>query len=174
MKILFKLLALAIIDCSVLWLWICQIDPDPSGSIVVMILVPFVCGVNLAIAGILSLMKKREASRLFLINAGIASMLMYVLFSKGIERNLSRRMEEWTFQKADTIFSLMRWKESSGFSMSYSLNPGSSWGFIRGGCYEQDGGWILQSDSLTMQIDKENRLIGFRVPTDTIIMHKIR
>ncbi|RZK22083.1 MAG: hypothetical protein EOO43_10055 [Flavobacterium sp.] len=81
-------------------------------------------------------------------------------------------MEQWTFQKADTTFSLIRWKASNEFSMSYSLTPGSSFGFLDGHCENEQGKWILKADSITMKIDKDN-LIGFRNLIDTIRMTKV-
>lgn len=172
MRTLYKILGLAIIDFGLIWLWVYQMDPDPSVSIGIILLVPFVFVVNLVIAGILFLVKKREYSKVFLVNSIIASIIMFYLFGKGIDRYQNKRLESWTFQKADTTFSLIRWKETNEFSMSYSLNPGSSWGFLDGRCEYENGKWVLKTDSATMKIEKNN-LIGLRNPTDTIKMTKV-
>ncbi|MFD2968904.1 hypothetical protein [Sphingobacterium bambusae] len=172
MKTLYKLLGLAIIDFGLIWLWVYQMDPDPSGSIAIILLVPFVFILNLIIAGIFFLAKKKEYSRVFLINSVIASFVMFYLFGDGIDRYQERRLEGWTFQKADTTFSLIRWKETNEFSMTYSLDPGSSWGFLDGICENEQGKWILKTDSIKMKIDHDN-LIGFRNLTDTIKMSKV-
>ncbi|MEM1002722.1 MAG: hypothetical protein AAGH46_08740 [Bacteroidota bacterium] len=169
-----QLLLLAVVDYILIWSWICQADPEPSAALVVIILALFVFVINLAIAGLLYLAREKGFSKLFLINSVVSSIMMFVLFPKGIERHLDRRLETWIFQKADTTFWLNRWKESNSFSMTYSITPGSSWGFLNGSCYEQKNGWVLKSDSITMRIDEENRLIGFRAPTDTISMRKSR
>lgn len=97
---------------------------------------------------------------------------MFYLFGEGIDRHQNKRLESWEFQKADSTFSLIRWKETDDFSMSYSTKPGSSWGFLNGTCKKQDGKWVLKADSLIMTIDENNNLIGFRNPTDTIKMKK--
>lgn len=172
MRTLYKILGLAIIDFGLIWFWVYKMDPDPSVSIVIVLLVPFVFVVNLVIAGILIFAKKREYSRVFLINSIVASILMFYLFGKGIDRNNYNALEEWTFQKADTTFSLIRWKASDEFSMDYSLNPGSSVGFWNGHYENEQGKWILKMDSITMKIDNDN-LIGFRNLDDTIKMVKI-
>ena len=99
---------------------------------------------------------------------------MIYLFGEGIDRHLNRHLEDWTFEKADTTFSLIRWKQTNQFSMTYSLNPGSSWGFMDGTCQNQNGNWILKADSLTLTIDEKDNLIGFRSPCDTIKMKKIK
>lgn len=56
--------------------------------------------------------------------------------------------------------------------MSYSLSPGSSWGFLDGKCIEKNGELYLTSDSLNMKIIKNKKLIGFRKITDTIRINK--
>ena len=56
--------------------------------------------------------------------------------------------------------------------MSYSLNPGSSWGFLDGKYYKENSDWILIADSLKMKIANDS-LIGFRKISDTIEMQKI-
>ncbi|MCO6164477.1 hypothetical protein [Flavobacterium sp. NRK F7] len=172
MRTLYKILGLAFIDFGLIWLWVYQMDPDPSFSIGIILLVPFVFVLNLIIAGVLFYAKKKEYARVFLINSATASIIMFYLFGKGIDRHQNRRLEQWTFQKADTTFSLIRWKETNEFSMTYSLNPGSSWGFLDGHCVNENGIWILKADSLTMKIDNED-LIGFRNATDTIKMKKV-
>ncbi len=172
MRTLYKILGLAIIDFGLIWLWVYQMDPDPSVSIGIILLVPFVFVLNLIIAGVLFFMKKKEYSRVFLVNSVTASIIMFYLFGKGIDRNQNKTLEQWTFQRVDTTFSLIRWKASNEFSMTYSLNPGSSSGFLDGHCENKNGKWILRTDSTTMQIDKDN-LIGFRNSTDTIKMTKV-
>jgi len=171
MSTLYKILGFAIIDFGLIWLCVYQIDPEPSISIGVIVLVLFVFVLNLIIAGVLFYAKKNEYSRVFLVNSVIASIIMFFLFGKGIDRHQNKRIEQWTFQKADTTFSLIRWKETNEFSMTYSLTPGSSWGFLDGYCENKNGIWILRADSVTMQINK-NELIGFRNSTDTIKMMK--
>lgn len=172
MRILFKLLGLIAIDFILIWIWVYQMNPDPSVSIGILLLVPFVFVVNLIIAGILFWQKKKEYSKLFLINAIIASMIMVYLFGKGIDRYQNNRLESWEFNIADTTFSLVRWKNVSEFSMSYSTDPGSSTGFLFGKCQLISNDWILKTESVQMKIHNDS-LIGFRMKLDTIRMRKI-
>ena len=97
---------------------------------------------------------------------------MFHFYKMGIDRYQNRVLENWNFKKADTTFSLIRWKESDEFSMSYSLNPGSSWSFLDGKYYKENGDWILVADSLKMKIVNDS-LIGFRKLSDTIQIHRI-
>ena len=99
---------------------------------------------------------------------------MFYLFQEGIDRHQNNRLESWEFQQADSTFSLTRWKKTDKFSMSYSLNSGSSWGFLDGTCKNENGKLILQADSLKMIIDEKDNLIGFRHSSDTIEMKKIK
>ncbi|WP_243345949.1 hypothetical protein [Parabacteroides sp. FAFU027] len=172
MKTLYKILGLTIIDFGLIWLWVYRMDPDPSVSIEIILLVPFVFVLNLIIAGVLLFAKKKEYSSVFLVNSVLSSIIMFYLFGRGIDRHQNKQLEEWTFQKADTTFSLIRLKETNEFSLTYSLNPGSSCGFLDGHYENENGNWILKADSMTMKISKDN-LIGFRNPTDTIRMKKI-
>jgi len=172
MKLLYKVLVLAIIGFGLIWLWIYQIDPDPSLSIVIYLLVPFVFVLNLIIAGVFFYLKKKENARVFLVNSVTASIIMFYLFGKGIDRHQNKRIEQWSFHKADTTFSLIRWKEIDQFSLTYSLNQGSSWSLLDGNCVAENDVWILKANSLKMKIENEN-LIGFRSENDTIKMKKI-
>ncbi|MDN3691334.1 hypothetical protein QWZ06_03185 [Chryseobacterium tructae] len=171
MKTLYKILGLAVIDFALIWIWVYQMDPDPSVSIGIIFLVPFVFILNLIVAGILFFAKKKEYSKVFLVNSVVSSIIMFYLFGRGIDRYQNKRLEEWVFKKADTTFSLIRWKETNKFNMTYSLNPGSSWGLLDGICVNENGKWILKTDSITMKIDKDN-LIGLRNLLDTIKMKK--
>ena len=174
MKTLLKILGLAVIDFGLIWLCVYRMDPEPSVSIAIIYLVPFVFVINLIIAGILFLMKKKEYLRLFIENSIIVYIIMFYLFGEGIDRHQNSQLESWEFQKADSTFSVIRWKKTDEFSMSYSLNPGSSWGFLDGTCKKENGNWILQTDTLTMKIDKNDNLIGFKHPTDTIRMNRVK
>lgn len=174
MKTLYKILGLAVLDFGLIWLWVYQMDPDPSVSIGIILFVPFVFILNLIIAGVLSLPKKKEYSRVFLINSVIASIMMFYLFGEGIDRQQNKQSESWGFQKEDSTFRLIRWKETNEFSMSYSLNAGSSTGFLDGVCHNENGKWVLKADSVTMIIDANDKLIGFRNPNDTLEMEKLK
>ncbi len=174
MKTLYKLLGLAVIDFGLIWVWVYRMDPDPSVSIGIILLVPFVFVINLIISGILFFAKKKENSRIFLVNSVVASIMMFYLFGKGIDRYQNNRLESWEFQKADSTFRLTRWKKTNEFSMSYSLSPGSSCGFLDGNIENENGDWILKTDSLIMKIDGNDNLIGFRNSIDSIEMKKIK
>lgn len=173
MKFIFKLLVLIVVDIISIWIWVYQMNPDPSVSIGIILLVPVVFMVNLVVAVILFWQKKKEYYKLFLINAIIASIIMYYLFAKGIDRYQNNRLESWDFNIADTTFILIRWKNIDEFSMSYSTSPGSSWGFLDGKCQLIFNDWILNTDSIQMKIH-DDYLIGFRPKLDTIKMRKIK
>jgi hypothetical protein len=166
-----KIFGLAVIDFGLIWLWVFLMDPYPAVSPRIIILVPLVFVLNLIVAGVLLFAKNKEYSKVFLVNSVVSSVILYWLFVEGIDRHQSKRLEEWTFQKADTTFSLTRWKETNEFSMTYSLNSGSSLEFLKGSCVNENGKWNLKTDSITMKVDKDN-LIGFRNLSDTIKMKK--
>lgn len=172
MKSVIRIIGITIIDFGLIWLLVNHIDPDSSVSIALIYLIPFVFILNLLIAGIFSLFKQKEYSRLFLIYSVIASILMYNLFNQGIDKHQNRILESWEFHKADTTFLLKRWKNSDEFSMSYSLSLGSSWRFLYGNYSLKNNEWILKADTIEMKING-NKLIGFRTLEDTIEMRQI-
>lgn len=171
MKTLFRLLGLILIDFALIWYWVYRIPPDPSISIAILFLVSLMFLSNVLISGIFFWFKWREYARLFLWNSILSSVMMYIMFHEGIKRYQSERLESWKFNIADTTFSLIRWKKENEFSMSYSLEPGSSWGFLDGGCEMRGNDWVLKADSTQMMIH-DDYLIGFRTKSDTIKMMK--
>lgn len=168
---LLKLVVLISIDFILIWLWVNQMNPDPSVSIALILLVPLIFVVNLIISGVFYFLKKREYSRLFIINSVMASFIMSYLFQKGIDQYQENRFDSWEFTKADTTFLIIRWKETSDFDMSYSTSPGSSIGFLSGKCETINDTYILTTDS-TKYIIKDRYLLGFRGVNDTIEIKK--
>jgi hypothetical protein len=166
-----RIVGLAIIDFVVIWWWVKLMDPDPSVSIALIILVPFVVFVNLVIALILYF-KKSNFSSLFLTNTIIAGILMYYLFGKGVDRNLNRRVEGWTFNIQDTTFRIDHWKLEDTYDISESPNPGSSTSFLRGKFEEKGNEYYLTTDSTVYRI-KDDYLFGFRSPLDSIKLTKM-
>jgi len=167
-----KILGLTVIDFGLIWFTVYKINPDPSVTIGIFILVPIVFIVNIIIAGILFIFKRKEYGKLFLINSIIASILMYYQFTKGIDRHLNNELESWEFVNSGKTYSLNRWKNTNEFDITYSTGPNSSSGFLYGKCKQINHDWILTADSFSMQI-QENKLIGFLNESDTIQMRKI-
>lgn len=172
MKILYQIIAFILIDFGLIWLLVYLINPDPSVSIGIFLLVPFVIIINLTISGIFLSLKKKQLTKLFLVNTLIASIITLFIFEKGIDRHQNKRLESWNFQQSDSIFRLTRWKKTNKFSISYSLKPGSSWSLLDGECQQKNNAWILTKDSIKMKII-DNKLIGFQNKNDTIEMTKI-
>ncbi|MHB9142211.1 MAG: hypothetical protein ACYC25_10075 [Paludibacter sp.] len=167
-----KILGLTIIDFGLIWFTVYKINPDPSVTIGIIILVPLVFIINIVIAGILFTFKRKEYGKLFLINSIIASILMYYLFIKGIDRHLNNELESWEFVKSDKTYSINRWKNTNDFDITYSTGPNYSAGFLYGKYKQINHDWVLTADSFRLQIH-ENKLIGFRNESDTIQMRKI-
>jgi hypothetical protein len=148
-------------------------DPDPSISIGLIILIPLVLAFNLLLAGFFYLLKNEELKRLFLVNSILASIIMYYMFINGISRHLQKELECWKFKKADTTFSLIRWKKTNNFDFEYSTQAGSSTVFLSGVYSSENAAYILTTDS-TKYLIKGDCLIGFRESKDTIKVKKIR
>jgi hypothetical protein len=170
-SILYKLLGFIAIDFLIMWFLVYRNPLDPSVAIGIVILVPFVFLLNILVCIIFFRLKQREYASLFLVNSILASAIMYFMFDKGIDKYQNDRLESWEFSIADTTYSLTRWKKENEFSLSYSLNAGSSTSFLGGTCELVGNDWVLKADSMEMRIH-QSYLIGFRTSSDTIKMVK--
>jgi hypothetical protein len=171
MKFWTRIILLAIIDFVVIWLWVKQMNPDPSVSIGMILLVPFVVVLNLVIALILYFIKK-EYALLFVVNSIISGILMFYLFGKGIDRYQNERAESWKFKIQDTTFFITHWKLENTFSISESTTPGSSTGFLDGKFIKNGHDFYLTTDSTKFEI-KNEYFYGFRSSLDSIKLKKI-
>ncbi|WP_290237448.1 hypothetical protein [Pedobacter aquatilis] len=172
MKFWIRIILIAIIDFVVIWLWVKQMNPDPSVSIGILLLVPLVVLVNLIIALILYF-TKRQLTSLFVINSIISGILMYYLFGQGIDRYQNNRLESWEFKLQDTTFQITHWKLNNTFSLSESTNPGSSTSFLDGNFIKKGNAFYLTTDT-TEYIIKDDYIYKFRNPTDSIKLTKIK
>jgi len=171
MKIIFRGLIIVIIDFILIWFLVKQMNPDPSVTIAILILVPLVFVANLIIAGIFYFINK-DFIKLFIINSVISSIIMYFLFINGINKRQQQILESWKFSKVDTTFLLIGWKQTNKFSITYSIDQGSSWSVLDGTYIFKDGEFILITASTSYKV-KGGYLIGFRKSTDTIKLEKI-
>lgn len=171
MKFWIRIILLILIDFAIIWLWVKQMNPDPSISIGILILVPFVVILNLIIALILYF-SKREFVSLFVLNSIIAGILMFYLFGEGIDRYQNERLESWKFKLQNTNYEITHWKLENTFSMSEINNPGSSTSFLDGKFIKDGNKYYLKTDS-TEFIIKNNYLYKFRNENDSIKLTKI-
>ncbi|MFV1883762.1 MAG: hypothetical protein ACMZ7B_04695 [Balneola sp.] len=169
-KLLPKIFVLAIIDFIIIWFWVKNIDPSPDVSIYIIILLPYVIGINLLIAAVLYFLKK-DLVKLFLINSIISAIFMYYLFGEGVDRYLNQNYEKWEFQKGDTTFSIGHWKESNSFIFLESTDPNVSIGFLYGDYIFSSDQILLRTDSTQYKI-KNGFLFGFR--KDSIKLSKVK
>jgi len=159
MKFLTKILLLVIIDFCIIWFWVRAMNPDPSVSIGIILLIPFVIVINLTIAGILFFLKK-QYSKFFLINAVISAFIINFLFSAEISRYQRARLESWEFKYNNRIYEIVHWKSEGTFSMSEQLDPGASLEFLEGKFVESNKEYYLTTDS-TKYVIRKNVLYGF-------------
>lgn len=160
MKLFTKLLILTIIDFLIIWLWVKQMDSDPSVSIGIFLVIPFVVVINLLLALVLYFVK-RPLAKLFLFNAIISPIVMYFLFDLGIKRRQQIRYESWAFKIRDTTYRINLMKLDSTFSMSESSDAGSSTEFLQGVFLKKGNEYHLITDS-TNYVINNGLLSGFK------------
>lgn len=171
MKLLIKLVLLTIIDFIIIWFWLKENEPDPSSSLGILLLIPFVIFINLIIALVLYFIK-RQYTKAFVINSFISAVLMYFLFINAINRHQQKIVESWKFNIKDTVFTINHWKVDNTFSISESTDPGSSTGFLDGKFITRGNEHYLTTDSTKYYI-KKGYFYGFRNINDSIKLTKI-
>jgi len=159
MKFLAQILLLTVIDFCIIAIWVRTMDLDPSVSIFILVLIPFVIVVNLLIAGVLYYMRK-QYSKLFLINTVISAVIMNYLFGEGIRKHQADRLESWEFTHSDKKYQITHLKSEAEFSMSEQLDPGSSIVFLEGRFMEANNEVYLTTDS-TRYVIRNEVLYGF-------------
>lgn len=170
MRYWLNLIVLTIIDFIIIWVWVKQMNPDPSFSIGILIIVPFVVVLNLIIALILYF-KKRQFASLFVINSVISGILMFYLFNKGIDRYQNERFESWKFKLKDKTYEITHRKLENTFGISESTNPGSSTEFLDGQLTKKGNIYYLKTDT-TEYLIKNEYFYKFRNPADSIKLTK--
>jgi len=160
MKNLLKIIFLLIIDFILIWLWFYFEDPDPSISIALIIIIPIIITINLLIAGILWVLKKKSISRYFILNSFIAPIITYFLWSFAINRHQDRIYETYSFYKNNKKYQINIYKPDNTFSINEFLNPGSSWSYQDGIVERENEKIILRTDSTEFVIINDT-IIGF-------------
>lgn len=162
---------LTLIDFVLMKIWVSDMHPDPSVSIGLVLLIPFVIGINLVIALILRFFK-REFVMFFIINAIISTFLIDYVFNEGIRAYQRNRLESWKFDIAEKQYRIMHWKSEGTFSMSESENSGSSIEFLEGKFIATGNAYDLVTDS-TKYVIRDEFLYGFKGANTRIKLKKM-
>lgn len=144
---------------------------DPSISIFILVLIPFVIVVNLLVAGVVYYVRK-QYSKFFLINTVISAVIMNYLFGEGISRRQANRLESWEFSHNNIRYQITHWKSEGEFSMSERLDPGSSIVFLKGRFVEANNEVYLTTDS-TRYVIRNGILYGFGNESKGFLLKKI-
>jgi len=171
MKTLPLFVLMLVVDFIILWLWVYRMDPDPSSGIALVFIIPSVLIFNLLVGGVFYWAKKERLWLLFLINSILSSALLFLLFQDGVQRNVDRSVESWTFQSGDSTFILYRRKIDHTFQVDVKTAVNPSQELMNGVVVESGEGWVLKTDSLEMRIARQ-QLINFRNVEDTIQLRR--
>ncbi len=171
MILVIRVLILSIIDYLIIWFYVKQVDPDPSVSIAIVLLVPAVIIINLAIA-LLFYFIKRQFVKIFLFNSIISAILMNIIFTQGIREHQKTRFERWGFKTANRSFEITHEKLDHTFNISERTTSGSSVEFLQGNFTVKGKDYYLTTDSTRYMI-KNNFLYGFRNKDSIIHLLKI-
>ncbi len=154
-------IGILILEIILLGLWIYRMEPDPSISIGIVLILPFLFGLNVIIRLILYFFKK-PLSKLFLINLIICPLIFYVLWSLWFMNWNERNYEDFSFGIDNRKLEVSLSKTSDYFSISDLTNqPNGSTTGLYFGKYEKNGDSIKLTDGETKMYIIEDKLIGF-------------
>ncbi|NCQ12258.1 MAG: hypothetical protein GW809_09005 [Bacteroidetes bacterium] len=154
-------IGLLILEIILLGFWTYQMEPDPSVSIGIVIIVPFLFVLNI-ITGILFYFFKSKLSNLFFINSIVCPLIFFGIWNLWFMNYHDRISERFDFVIGEKNYEVSLSKKSDYFSISNMTNqPNGSTTGLYFGEYERKGDSIKLTDGETKMYIIENKLIGF-------------
>jgi hypothetical protein len=170
--IFIKLAILAIINAALLTVFIFTEDRPIDGLTSVLLIVPFIVVINLIIALVLYLFKRKATSLLLLLNAILAPVIYNLVSVKHYSYYRHKHYTTYYFTFKQHKFEIELEKDTNFYSFSDITNQGSSSAFI--GDYKLKGDSIILLDSTRRPVIIHQKLIGYPTPADTILLTEKR
>ena len=149
-----------VLQVFLLGLWVYTINPDPSLSILVLLIVPVLFGINLIIGGILYFLKKPIA-KWFFINALVAPAIFFAFWIYSQKTWNERNYEEYTFRLKDRTLEFSLSKNSNYFSISDVTNqPTGSTTGLYFGFYNWSADTLYLTDQQVKMFVVQDSLFG--------------
>ncbi len=145
-------------------------DPHESESIELLFLAPVVFVLCIIIAFVSMALKRKNYTRILFVNAIVAPVLLFQFYFHALDEKRPRIM---TFTRADSTFKVWLSERAGVFDLAYQNGPGSTVPLTSGKAVRSQEGWTLQTDSLTMWIISNDRIVGFRTSKDTISLKTV-
>ncbi|TXE07944.1 hypothetical protein ES711_11005 [Gelidibacter salicanalis] len=160
-KIITYGIGLLILEITFLGLWTYQMEPDPSVSLGIIIIVPFLFVLNIII-GILFYIFKSKLSSLFFINSIVCPLLFFGIWNLWYMNYQDRISERFEFVIGEKNYEVSLSKKSEYFSISDMTNQqnGTTTGLYFGK-YEKKADSIKLTDGETKMYIVKKKLIGF-------------
>ncbi|MFV8360062.1 hypothetical protein [Flavobacterium sp. LS1P3] len=155
-KIIIYSIGFLILETLFLGLFIYNMKPDPSVSIALVLIIPFLFILNIIVATVLYFFKK-EIAKLFFVNSIISPIIFYALWSLWFLDYQERNNKEYYFKIENKNFEISLSKTSDYFLISDSENIGR----VYGGKYETKFDSIILVDGKIKMAIINNKLIGF-------------
>ncbi|PSG90901.1 hypothetical protein [Aurantibacter aestuarii] len=152
---------LLILEIILLGFWSYQMEPDPSVSIGIVIIVPFLFVLNIII-GILFYFFKSKLSHLFFINSIVCPLIFFGIWNLWFMNYHDRISERFDFVIGEKNYEISLSKKSDYFSISDMTNqPNGSTTGLFFGKYERKTDTINLTDGETKMFIIKKKLIGF-------------
>lgn len=161
-------IGLLILEIILLGFWTYQMEPDPSVSIGIIIIVPFLFVLNIII-GILFYLFKSKLSNIFFINSIVCPLIFFGIWNLWFMSYHDRISERFDFVIGEKDYEVSLSKKTDCFSISDMTNkPNGSTAGLYFGKYERKKDTIKLTDGETKMFIVENKLIGFPIKPSEI------
>lgn len=155
--------------------WLLWEQPDPSVSIVAIIIVPALVILNLILGIVFWVFKKATTSKAFFINSAVSAIIFSLLFNGWYEYRRWRTYEIFTFEKGGNTFEVSLNKNDSGFNISDITNQseGSTTGYMFGD-YQVRADTIILTDIYSKEkcFIHRNRIYDFQGKDKSFLLRK--
>ena len=156
-----------ILEIIILRYWIYTIEPDPSISILIILYIPILFGINL-ITGFLLYILKKPLSNFFFINSITCPLIFYILWNLWFMNYQERTNTEYKFSIDNIVYELRIGKNSEYFYLCDKNNNGR----VYVGKYETKGDSLILKDSEVRMYIIDNKLFDFPEKTTEISLIK--
>ncbi len=154
-------IGLLVLQIILFGFWTYQMEPDPSVSIGIVIIVPILFVLNIII-GILLNFFKSKLSNLFLINSFVCPLIFFGIWNLWFLNYDDRISERFDFVIGKKNYEISLSKKTDYFSISDMTNqPNGSTTGLYFGKYERKTDSIKLTDGDTKMYIVEKKLIGF-------------
>lgn len=161
-------IAIIAIDVLMLTLFLYTEDQPIDGLTSVLIIIPTIIGINLILALVLFLIKRKRIARLLLLNCLLSPCVYNLLAKAHYHHYRQKHFTTYCFNYRKHMFEIELEHDTRFYALTDVTNQpnGSTWGLI--GDYKLSNDSIILIDSTRRPVVIHQKLIGYPTTKDTI------